>query len=71
MKRKEDIIWILTYVTIFIGFILMIKSIYDVVNFYFIGGLLLYTLGCYWFAYGRGYNMGRIAQRDEQRKKSD
>ena len=70
MKRKDDVIWILTDLSIILGFIVMIASISDVLNLNFAIGLLFFTLGCYWYAYRRGYGMGRIAEYERQRQKN-
>jgi hypothetical protein len=69
MTRKFDII--LIELVIIVGFILMIKSVYDIIDVYFIAGLLLFTLGCYWFGYNRGYGMGKVSMVEEIRKKKE
>ena len=66
MERKYT--FILIDLAILLGFILMIKSVHHVMDSYFILGLLLFTLGCYWYSYRRGYHMGRIAEYERQRK---
>lgn len=69
MTKKVDII--LIELVIIAGFILMIKSVYEIMDVYFIAGLLLFTLGCYWFGYNRGYGMGRVSMVEEIRKKKE
>lgn len=60
MSKKDDLVWILDMLAIFIGFILIMISVSEVSHTYFVVGLLLFTVAVYRLGYDRGFHIGRL-----------
>ncbi|KYK35512.1 MAG: hypothetical protein AYK19_10670 [Theionarchaea archaeon DG-70-1] len=65
---KNDFVWLLNMLAVILGFVLFMYSLSEVSHGYFAVGLLLFTLGCYWYGYRRGYGMGLLAAREKQKR---
>lgn len=63
---KNDLIWLLNLLAIILGFVLFMSSIAEISHVPFVVGLLLFTLGCYWYGYRRGYGLGLLAKVEPQ-----
>jgi len=68
MDIKAQIEWLITFLVIVGGFGLILTSVSELSHVHFVAGLLLFTVGTYWYAYRKGYFMGKYDALVEQRK---
>jgi len=50
--------WVLVVVLVVAGFHFILTSVTEISHFHFWLGLLLFMLGCFWYGYDKGYNVG-------------